>query len=188
MAAARDANLFEIAADIRDLAEQLLWLEENMPGAEATDAEREAYGVQRAGVEAALAALGEGLEAKVDGYGFVLQEFATRAAAYEDMQRTFQRKRQVQERAAARLKGALLRALDMLGVKRVDGLHWRVRIQGNLAGVNVTDPEAAVAAGFGEIVTQAVPDCKAIIAAWKADPASVAAFAEVTQGSHVRIE
>jgi hypothetical protein len=99
----------------------------------------------------------------------------------------YKRKRQVAENAARRLKDRLHFVLEDLGLKRVDGERWKITVQASPPSVVVTDEELAMNAGFAEIVREVKLDKQAIIARWREDPQSVARFAEVVQGTHLRI-
>ena len=180
------SSLLELSAEARELAELLQSVEEarqEADGAEACAALDEA----ETALEARLAAVAENIEAKADAYGDIIAEFTARAEVMRHEEDRYKRKRQVAENAARKLKSRLQFVLEDLGLAAVEGERWKLALQKSPASVTVTDEGLAVAQGFGEIVQQARVDARAVLAAWKQDPASVATFAEVVQGTHLRI-
>ena len=180
------ASLFDLTGDMLQLQDELLALEE-YEGRELEGEEAEAYEALVGRLMARFDRWTEDLAAKSDGYVWVIREMEARAAAYKEQAAVFARKRQVQERAAARLKDALKRAMETMGTTKIKGEQWTIGLQNSARSVTVKDEEAAVAAGFGEVVEAFSVDQRAILAAYAEDPARVAAFATVEQGTHVRI-
>jgi len=180
------STLLALADDARDLAERLMAVEEARQSAD-TDEAREALAQAEEELEALLVQIGEDLTAKADAYCDVIAEFGARAGVMRAQQDMYKRKREVAENAARRLKERLHFVLEDLGLARVDGERWKMAVQASPPSATVTDEQRAVQCGFGEVVEETKLDRKAILAAWKEDPESVADFAEVTQGTHLRI-
>jgi len=179
------STLLDLTAEARDLANRLANVEEVRQEATTEDAQA-ALAEAEAELEALLALVGEDITRKADGYGDVMAEFKTRADVMKQQEDLYRRKRQIAENAALRLKDTLHYALEGLGLREVEGERWKLAIQNSPPSASITDEGLAVASGFGEIVSTAKVDAKAIIAAWKSDPSSVSGFAQVTQGTHLR--
>ena len=180
------STLFEITEDLQRMAATIIALEEaEVDGVEGMDAEE--YEALKKSLDDEMDAMADALDEKVDGYVWVLKDMEAKAAVYKAQKDAFYHKQQVQERAYKRLKARLGWALEELGVTEVGGELWKVRLQQSNPTVHVTDENAAVGAGFGEMVTTPKVDKKGLLNVWKLDPSLVEGFAEVTTGTHVRI-
>lgn len=179
-------TLLELSAEARDLAQRLMAVEEARRDAE-TDEAQEALAQAEVELEALLVQVGEDITNKADAYCDVIAEFNARADVMKAQELTYRRKREVAERAAKRLKERLQAVLEGLGMMKVAGTRWTLTLQASPPSVIVTDEAQAVACGFGEIVQEVRVDRKAILAAWKENAGSIAAFADVARGTHLRI-
>jgi len=179
-------TLLDMTDEARDLAARLVTVEEARLEAE-TDEAKAALAEAEAALEELLAQVGDDITAKSDAYCDVIAEFTARADVMKAQEATYKQKRQVAENAARRLKDRLHYALEGLGLRKVEGERWTLAIQNSPPSATVTDEGLAVAAGFGEVVQTNKLDARGIVKAWKADPASVVAFADVRQGTHLRV-
>jgi hypothetical protein len=179
-------TLLELSAEARDLATRLATVEEARQAAN-TDEAQAALAEAEAALEELLAQVGEDIERKADAYADVIAEFGARADVMKVQEQLYRRKREVAENAARRLKDHLRYTLEGLGLREVQGERWKLSVQTSPPFATITDEGLAVASGFGEVVQQVKVDARAVVAAWKEDPAAVAKFAEVTQGTHLRV-
>jgi hypothetical protein len=181
------STLFDLTDDEAGLLEALIAVEE-MADQAPTESLRDEFEVAVKQLDAQLAAVTEQIRDKVDSYGWILRELARKAEAYRVTEDEFKRKRQVAEAAAARLKDFLRWAMEDRGDTKLEGEQTTFALQRNSQpAVVVTDEEAALAAGLAETVTTIKVDRRGIGKAWKTDPESVAGFAEVAQGYHLRM-
>lgn len=178
-------TLYDLTDDALRLMDALVAVEEMAAAADPGLADE--YAAAEAMLREQLAAVADDLADKCDRYAWVVKDLEAQAAAHEARQREFQLKRQAREAAAKRLKGALQTSLEALGLDRVDGQDYRLALQASPPRVAEVDERAALAAGLAEEVTTVKVDTRAIIARWKASPASIDGLAVVEQGRHLRI-
>jgi hypothetical protein len=128
---------------------------------------------------------------KVDACVRTARALADEATIYDKDAKEAARKRDARLNAADRLEKLLILCANTLDQKQLTGHKHRALIIDNPPKVNVLDKDKAIAAGFGEYVTaEPTPkvDSKAVLAAFKADPDSVAAFATVTRGQRAKLD
>lgn len=136
---------------------------------------------------AQLDQVGDSLVDKVDAYGDLIRCLASEADAYDADAKLSTAKRDARRNGEKRLKESLTFALDLLGLTSVEGRRYKLALQNNPLSCGEVDEQAALAHGWAEPVTEIKVDRKAIIAAFKADPASIEGVATVTQGRSLRV-
>lgn len=172
-------RLYELTDEYRRLQAALLEWE----GVE----DEETREVVEATLTPLLEAVADGLAEKSDGYVAIMRELDAEAEMFRAEADRMTRKAQTRTNALNRLKARLQEAMEQLGLDRIDGPLFTVRLQASPPACQVTDEDAAIVAGFGEVVEQRKLDRRAIIAAWKADPGRIAGFATVEVRRHLRM-
>lgn len=177
-------TLFDLTEENVRLMQDLFDVEEAMQA--ATPADADALAAAEARLLDEFGDVNGQFVEKVGGYVHVIREFAARASVMKAEAEVYTEKAAVCERAARRIKDRLKAAMEMLGVDKLPAGHFTLALQNSPPSARLLVPEEqAVEAGYGEMVPKV--DNRAIIAAFKADPASVEGIAEVTQGRHLRI-
>lgn len=125
------------------------------------------------------------LDQKLDTYAYVRNEIVARIAGIEELVTKYQKLLKTEKNALEGLDHRLLTAALMMGKREIKTSKFRLTVRTNPPSATITDPQAAVDAGFGEIVQDLKVDKRKLIAAWKSDPSTVAPFAEISQRERI---
>jgi hypothetical protein len=165
-------TLRDLTGDARVLANALLAAQEADTDPDAVE-----------GVAELLQQTADQVVTKLDDYGVVLAVLEGEKATYAEDVAKATAKLNARKRAIEALKYRVLECMTTLDVTKVAGdrFSWS-RVNNSAPAVVVLDKEAALAAGFATERTERMVDVdtKAISAAWKADPDSVAGAMMVT--------
>jgi hypothetical protein len=136
---------------------------------------------------AELQAIADNIGQKVDNIGWVWRTLEAEAACLRDEEKRLADKRRAREAGVARLKKLVLWSMASLGEKKLSGNVFSVTRQANPPSCGEVDEDKALVAGLAEEVTTIKVNRKGIIDAWKANPDSVAGFAQVVTSEGVSL-
>ena len=125
------------------------------------------------------------LNRRVESLGLLLVEIEAEADAAATEVERLKRLERTRRKRADRLSQYLLTCIDAAGLKRAGGSLLSCSVRLNPPSVEITGevPEALLAPQ--KPAPPRTPDKRAILDAWKRDPASVEAFAAVARGKRL---
>lgn len=136
--------------------------------------------------ERALASAMPALEERAEAVALCALDQESYAAQAKEEARRLQQLAERHAKVGERLRDYLKRSLEMAGLRKLERPFATISIRRNPPSVTVPD-DAVVPPAFLAEPKPPPPDRKKILEAWKADPASVAAFARVEQKDRVDI-